>query len=62
MKKLSKVLSIVLALAMVMGLCACGSAATTTTTEAPAAAISEFNRISNISDTVIRALITKIEK
>ena len=32
------------------------------TVEAPVEAINEFNRISNISDTVIRHLITKIEK
>lgn len=32
------------------------------TVEAPREAISEFNRIANISDTVIRALVTKIEK
>lgn len=31
------------------------------TVEAPREAISEFNRIVNISDTVIRALVTKIE-
>ena len=30
--------------------------------EAPVEAINEFNRIVNISDTVIRALVTKIEK
>ena len=30
-------------------------------TEAPVEAINEFNRISNISDTVIRTLITKLE-
>lgn len=32
------------------------------TVEAPVEAINEFNRLSNISDTVIRHLITKIEK
>lgn len=32
------------------------------TVEAPIEAINEFNRIANISDTVIRALVTKIEK
>lgn len=32
------------------------------TVEAPIEAISEFNRIVNISETVIRALVTKIEK
>ena len=31
------------------------------TVEAPREAISEFNRIVNISETVIRALVTKIE-
>lgn len=31
------------------------------TVEAPREAISEFNRIVNISDTVIRALVTKME-
>ena len=30
-------------------------------TEAPVEAINEFNRISNISDTVIRTLITNLE-
>lgn len=32
------------------------------TVEAPKEAINEFTRIVNISDTVIRALVTKIEK
>lgn len=32
------------------------------TVEAPAEAISEFNRITNISENVIRALVTKMEK
>ena len=31
-------------------------------TEAPVEAINEFNRIANISDTVIRTLVTKLEK
>lgn len=31
-------------------------------TEAPVEAINEFNRISNINDSIIRALITKIDE